>query len=1215
MEINLTSGGSVADWRVGDVINSRYQLVDRIGLGGMGAVWEILDREWDRTLALKVPLPALVGSVGLKERFVREAETWVSLGVHPHIVQCWYVLSIADLPCLFLDFLPGGSLKDRIQNGDIAPGQWGPILEMALGIASGLVHAHSRGVVHRDIKPENLLFRPDGRICVTDFGLVKTIASKDSLSKTTPTKLDGPKSPGVSGAGAYLGTPQYGAPEQWGAAESVGLEADIYAFGITLYELCAGRRPFDIEGDTSVSVYDLINAHLKLIPPDPRTFRADIPEELVLLSLACLEKDPNRRPPSMKAVYEVLAAIYQTLTSQTAPEVVTLPNTGSPDILNNAAVSMLSLGKTEQAQKHLRRGLRIESDHPECLYNLTQIERQEATIGTQEALRRLQQAKANFPLALLCIEQGLAKEAVAILGEVNTSDPIKMGLTRRALGDANMYLHQYFVAEQAYRQALKLLPNDEYTNERKMVAAMGQRSFHNRILFPLTTPRWTLPLEAQPMRLFFNDEGTQLIVYDANDFRVFDPLEACGLARVEHAKGTQVAEYVWTHDNRVLIQEPQAFQLRLLPELLLIGRKGGRVLAQAPDLSRLVLLTHEGPTLFSFEENTFEPIHGMKWSPGQPSPLAAFDQSGDLLCLMLSDGRLAQLDEDLNVDAWDWPNPKEYPSKPQTLALASSGIVYIGFTCGTLRAYNATTRTLTYAIKFPGPIAHLQLTAGDHNLLVRVGGVHVLIDSHGERVWQGTEPTKLEGNGRRLLAFVRGTLHLYQCHPFYLIRRWSTEIKLPRELAVAGCGNLAASHNASGQIHIWEIAEDHRVYERSPLLAIGQSYDELIQGAQRFPLALKTAQEAFEIQDFISSYKALREARSIAGYGQAPEALDLTWNLLKHMGRDQLDAVWDRFTTKVHKPGPIALSPSGDHLLISADGALMLREETTTSSHQLWSYTPRHSLIAVKFEPSAVLVIDERGQVTRLTVDKGELIESFSMEIGQSKLRCAHLLETSFLFTTDQGAVGQYDIKNKRLAVVTSALAEQPHQVYPWVDTYVIVSSPKHCGIVDLAKPKNTILQPFSSKTYRPSSPISFAHHDRAHRVIILGSTDGMLAITDAETGHLVYAISNISGAITGFALLSRLATGIVTTDRGELYFWDLTANRLLQGLLAHRSSVLSLAVDSRGRYLATTGKDGQVHLWETSWTASLSLEEDNDLAWLPKASSTGFFSRLFKKG
>ncbi len=1208
---------STTVWKPGDVIENRYEILDQIGLGGMGAVWKVHHREWDRVLALKMPLLHLVSSPALRERFVREAETWVGLGVHPHIVQCWYVLNISGVPCLFLDFMTGGSLKDRQQAGTIGPGQWPEVMELVMQVAQGLGHAHSRGVIHRDIKPENLLFRDQNRICVTDFGLVKTVVPEDKM-REAEVGLEQPSEGGtISGVGAYLGTPQYGAPEQWGSAERVGPGADVYALGVTLYELCCGRRPYDKEGET-VHYGDLINAHLSVAPPDPRQFHAEVPEDLALFCLRCLQKDPANRPHSMDEMREELNSIYQRMTGQSFQAVPSLPKADNPDVLNNMAVSYRSLEKTEDARRLLRRALRVAPDHPEALYNLGQLDRREGRIGMQEALRRLQQAKLNYPLALLCIEQGLGKEAATILSEIDTEDPIKKGLVQRALGDAQMYAQQYFAAEKAYRNALKLMPNDYQSLARKAAAVQGRRESGGHVLFQTAAARMTFATGTPQNRLLVSDDSTKVLGVSDRELWTFDVATGQIETRMDRLADARPVDKAWVAGTRLVLQERGAFQLRMLPDFRLIGRKGGLVLAQAPDLSRMVLLSREGPSLYVGAENVFHNIGKADQAEGQSDLLAAFDPTGQLLCLLLPSGRVAQLDESFEALPLAWPSRQELPEDASALALSRMGVLYVGCASGEVKVFDMSSQSVRVTFRLPGPVHALGLLADDRCLLADLGGMRVVLDNAGQTIWQGPGPLVVDPSGQRLLFFFKGHLHLYQVSPFQMLRRWEQAVEQPAGLEIAKNGGLAVSWDRSGTVHLWEVDEDHRVYERSLLLSPGRSYDDLVAGAQAFPVAIKAVKESIKGQQWLEAYRQLLKARAVSGYGQKPEALDLNWLLVNVMGRDQLDAIWDRQTLGGKSPGPVDISPSGDLYLATFDREISMLHDTATSSNTLWTASRPGRILAARFHSRAdgrmvALVVEQSGTGAMLDADTGTPLSS--IDPGCGPLKDCHITDKQLLFITEQGHVGCYDLSQNKLISRSSPLAEGPKKVYPWIGDQVIVVGESGFGTLTLGKRPGQVLESFSTKAYQPAAKVTHAQLDSEHRVLVLGLEDGTLAITDASNGRLVYAIGKVSGAVTGFSLITDLNVGVVSTDRGQLYFWDLIADKVLEGILSHRGGILDLRSNGPGRFMITSGRDGQVRLWETSWTVSLSLQQRPKLDWLPGDGALNKLARFFRRG
>ena len=191
-------------WEPGDLLLDLYEVRGELGHGGMGTVYRVHHRGWNLELAVKCPRPDAPAVTG----FAAEAEAWVDLGLHPHVVTCHYVRTLGGIPRVFAELVEGGSLADWIRDGRLYAG--GPeaalarMLDVAIGFAWGLGYAHERGLVHQDVKPANVLLTPEGTAKVTDFGLVgarpRVAAGAD---------------PGASirvEAGAY--TPAYASPEQ-----------------------------------------------------------------------------------------------------------------------------------------------------------------------------------------------------------------------------------------------------------------------------------------------------------------------------------------------------------------------------------------------------------------------------------------------------------------------------------------------------------------------------------------------------------------------------------------------------------------------------------------------------------------------------------------------------------------------------------------------------------------------------------------------------------------------------------------------------------------------------------------------------------------------------------------------------------------------------------------------------------------------------------------
>jgi serine/threonine protein kinase len=264
----------------------RYRILRELGRGGMGVVYQARQTVMDRQVVIKVINKALVEHPAALERFRREARAAARLS-HPNIVTAYDAEQAGDLQLLVMEFVPGKSLAEVLQ-------QQGPLpvaraCDCARQAALGLQHAFEQGMVHRDVKPQNLMLTPQDQVKILDFGLAKL------ASEAAPGK-------GLTADNAYMGTPDYSAPEQAQDARSADIRADLYSLGCTLYCLLAGRPPFQEE--TAVQT---ILAHLQKEPIPLPEVRPDVPPELWDVVTRLLAKDPERRYQTPAEVAQVLA--------------------------------------------------------------------------------------------------------------------------------------------------------------------------------------------------------------------------------------------------------------------------------------------------------------------------------------------------------------------------------------------------------------------------------------------------------------------------------------------------------------------------------------------------------------------------------------------------------------------------------------------------------------------------------------------------------------------------------------------------------------------------------------------------------------------------------------------------------------------------------------------------------------------------------------------
>src|SRR5437879_2545156 len=207
-----------------------YEIVARIGAGGMGVVYRAVDTKLNRPVAIKF-LSDEVADLAVRRRFQREAKMASSLN-HPHILTVYDAGEFGDAQYLVTEFVDGGTLRDW---GRVQKRTWRQIIELLLGVADGLATAHAAGILHRDIKPENILITRSGYAKLADFGLAK-LAEDPAPREETGTLTEGRTRPGM-----VIGTIAYMSPEQ-ASGKPLDARSDVFSFGVMLYEVLAGRK-------------------------------------------------------------------------------------------------------------------------------------------------------------------------------------------------------------------------------------------------------------------------------------------------------------------------------------------------------------------------------------------------------------------------------------------------------------------------------------------------------------------------------------------------------------------------------------------------------------------------------------------------------------------------------------------------------------------------------------------------------------------------------------------------------------------------------------------------------------------------------------------------------------------------------------------------------------------------------------------------------------
>ena len=393
----------ISEYEEGDTIEGRFEVFGSAA-GGMGRVLFVHDTLWKTDLAVKSLLRHAGDSpeqVAEDERmFLREAMTWLQLGAHPHIVSGYFARQMGGTLRFFMEFVPGGTLRHLLLRK--------PVLEPAdalnylAQLCEGMryVHQQTNGRPHRDLKPDNCLIdEATGALKITDFGLLKGESDTEGDDKARAGSAGRALQQGeeaarklppdallsfqwsLSGGGGAMGTPHYMPPEQWADAHRTDAGADIYAAGVILFEMVAGRRPFEVDEagcralathapDQRASIEQAISSgaiggrpdpsraeqmlrwlemmHTRLPAPDPRELRPDLPPQVAAIIARCLKRRPQDRFKDFAQLGEAVRKAHRQIAKRD-PATLAAADEGTLAATNNMALSLVEMGYPDRA--------------------------------------------------------------------------------------------------------------------------------------------------------------------------------------------------------------------------------------------------------------------------------------------------------------------------------------------------------------------------------------------------------------------------------------------------------------------------------------------------------------------------------------------------------------------------------------------------------------------------------------------------------------------------------------------------------------------------------------------------------------------------------------------------------------------------------------------------------------------------------------------------
>lgn len=364
-----TDQAKVSEFNIGDRIDGIYEVID-IRWGGMGVVYLCYDHDKREPVAIKSFQMRYLHHERAISRFTNEALTWIRLDKHRHIVHAQLVRNVNNRPHIFLEHISGqervgSDLRSWIDHRRIDTPK---AIEFGLHIALGMMHATSRviGLVHRDLKPANILVTHDGVAKVTDFGLVRSVRGDEDSdihessvgddSESHDSLSDSKSRERITRFGTVVGTAPYLSPEQC-RAKDVDMRSDIYAFGCVLYEMLTGRQLFHAR-----RLEEWQHAHIHEIPTFDNRNAQRLPRRLQALTLACLEKDPQKRPQTWAEIVDLLTELYQETGGEPLDLEITGPALQARELMDKG-YSLTELHRLDEALEAYDQAIKLQPDY------------------------------------------------------------------------------------------------------------------------------------------------------------------------------------------------------------------------------------------------------------------------------------------------------------------------------------------------------------------------------------------------------------------------------------------------------------------------------------------------------------------------------------------------------------------------------------------------------------------------------------------------------------------------------------------------------------------------------------------------------------------------------------------------------------------------------------------------------------------------------------
>jgi WD40 repeat protein/serine/threonine protein kinase len=1056
----------VRDWRIGDSILDTYEVKYIFTSGGMGLVYRVHHKSWNTELVMKSPRPEVIEKYG-EEDFVREANTWVELGLHPNIVTCYYVRKIDDLPCVFAEYVEGGSLKDWIEDQRLYEGgkekALERILDVAIQFAWGLQYAHAQGLVHQDVKPGNVLMTLDGLVKVSDFGLAKARAAAG----------------GVPGEGeldilvsAAAGTPAFRSPEQ-AHGERLSPQTDIWSWGLSILQMFAGELFWRFGEAAAEVLEDFLREGAQ------NHFVPAMPERLAVLLRRCFQPNPADRPADLQEIAKEMKNIYRVAMGRQYQREAPEPTELRASSLNNKALSMIDLGKSAEAQALFQQALEADPLHPEATYHTALLAWRRGEIEDLEVVLRLERLLTALPdrwptvylLALVHFERGDYSQA------------------------ANLFQNpeEWYQAQTSIEQAKRILPESSWV-------------------------RKVTDLRYSPASVVFHPDGKSFLVgqYKSMDLR---DTASFSVIRTFAGHSDEIHSIAFRPDGRYALSSSADQTIRLwevssgkCPRVF-VGHQDGVTCAKFSPDGRYVLSGSKDQTLRLWEAKT-----------GLCSQVFEGHEYAVQSVTFSPDGRLALSASDYDYRIWEIETGSCI--KDYTMPLIANSLV--AFSPEGRNALTGGSRGATLLL--------LDLETG--TWLRSIGHRQV-----------GPRSFDISPDGRYALTGCDYDIVLYNVETGVCMRTFP---KAGDAVALSPDGKqaLAGRGGVSNEICLWNLEGigvlPAPFQPARPLSGVQASTSE-----RDYTDQMEKARLALQQQDFAAALSCVQKARSISGYEQAKEALELWFGLYPRCRQISLRGGWCERSIDVDKKAycPMAFSPDSRYALFG-DSLNKVHVLDIDTGKSIWVMEGHNQdVYRVAFSRDGKFALSGSVDTIRLwEVETGQCVQVITEDYPFLSADISP--DNRYLVTL--GDNRKYDLDNRRFIY-----REDNETLHLWdIKTGTLVK-------------KYTIKDPGANVVFSPDG-----------RYLITQYSKGVVGSWSLDDCLHVYSYEGHEGSINAVAYSPDGRYVLSGSQDKTLKLWN--DNGVLQReFKGHERGVDSLAFSANGRFALSGSADGTMRLWD----------------------------------